>query len=104
MKVRTAPPAVGIVEGNGLRRGHRNEGDRRNRADVKPAKVVFATHVEAAEGRYFLAAKSGGVCGGEMQAQDVALLRNIGRNCVYENTLVMVFTLPPSGPPEIAKE
>src|ERR1700675_5009655 len=64
----------GIVKGNRLRRCHRNEGDLRDGANIKPAKVVLATHVETAERRNFLAAKSGGVRAGEMQAQYVAVL------------------------------
>src|SRR4029077_20281097 len=62
----------GIVVENRLRRGGRDERNWRYRTDVITADVVFAAHVEAIEGRYFLAAKSVDIGHLRMQSQNIA--------------------------------
>ena len=62
-----------------------NEGDRRDGANVEAAKIVFAAHVETAEGRNFLAGVPGGMRDGVVQAEDIALLEDGAELGVGEN-------------------
>src|SRR5262249_388463 len=64
----------GIEEAELLESGGGNEGDRRNRADVVAANVLFAAHVKPIVGRNFEAAVSGDVGGTGMEAKDIAML------------------------------
>ena len=66
-------------------RGRGNKGDRRNGANIKSANVVFAAHIKTAERRNFLAAISGDVCRGDVNAEDVPLFVDGVEHRVIEN-------------------
>src|SRR5208283_1587635 len=68
------PQIVVVVVADGLIELAGNIGDRGNRADVEPADVLLASHVEAAVGRHFLPAVTGGIGTQEPQADGVTLL------------------------------
>src|SRR5204863_6965609 len=57
-----------------LRGSGGDKSNRRNRADIISADIVFAAHVEAAIGRNLFAAKSRDVCQLRVQTQHVASL------------------------------
>ncbi len=53
-------------------RGLRNECNRRNGPNIKPADVAFTAHIKPAKRRDFLARVTGGMRGAEVEAQNIA--------------------------------
>jgi len=66
--------------------------------EIEAANIVFTTHVEAAVRRHFLAAESRRIGCTGVKADDITTFLN-GMEYFQSKTLVIVFTLPPSGPP-----